>query len=81
MLLVLLLDGYTLIVFGAVIISWIQLPPTNPVASFLHTMTEPLLAPIRRLLPAMGGIDFSPFVLLIALRLVRGFVLSAFGGF
>ena len=47
MLLVLLLDGYTLIVFGAVIISWIQLPPTNPVASFLHTMTEPLLAPIR----------------------------------
>ena len=81
MLLVLLLDGYTLIVFGAVIISWIQLPPTNPVASFLHTMTEPLLAPIRRLLPAMGGIDFSPFVLLIALRMVRGFVLSAFGGF
>ena len=81
MLLVLLLDGYTLIVFGAVIISWIQLPPTNPVASFLHTMTEPLLAPLRRLLPAMGGIDFSPFVLLIAIRLVRGFVLSAFGGF
>ena len=81
MLLALLLDGYTLIVFGAVIISWIQLPPTNPVASFLHTMTEPLLAPIRRLLPAMGGIDFSPFVLLIALRMVRGFVLSAFGGF
>ena len=80
MLLVLLLDGYTLIVFGAVIISWIQLPPTNPVASFLHTVTEPLLAPIRRLLPAMGGIDFSPFVLLIALRMVRGFVLSAFGG-
>ena len=81
MLLALLLDGYTLIVFGAVIISWIQLPPTNPVASFLHTMTEPLLAPLRRLLPAMGGIDFSPFVLLITIRLVRGFVLSAFGGF
>ncbi len=81
MLLVLLLDGYTLIVFGAVIISWIQLPPTHPVASILHTMTEPLLAPLRQLLPAMGGIDFSPFVLLIAIRMVRGFVLSAVGGF
>ena len=81
MLLALLLDGYTLIVFGSVIISWIQLPPSHPVASFLHTMTEPLLAPIRQLLPAMGGIDFSPFVLLIAIRMVRGFVVSAVGGF
>ncbi len=81
MLLVLLLDGYTLIVFGTVIVSWVQLPPTHPVASFLHTATEPLLSPIRQLLPAMGGIDFSPFVLFIAIRLVRGFVLSAVGGF
>lgn len=81
MLLVLLLDGYTLIIFGTVIISWIQLPPSHPIASFLHSVTEPLLGPIRQLLPAMGGIDFSPFVLLIAVRLVRGFLLSAFGGF
>ena len=83
MLLVLLLDGYTLIVFGTVVISWIQLPPTHPVASFLHRMTEPLLAPIRQILPAMGGIDFSPFVLLIGIRLVRSFALSlsSVGGF
>ncbi len=77
MLLVQLLDIYSLIVFGAVIVSWIQLPPSNPVATFLQAMTEPLLAPIRRVLPDMGGLDFSPLVLLFGLRLVRGVVLAA----
>ena len=54
-----------------------QLPPTHPVASFLATLTEPLLAPIRQVLPDLGGIDFSPMVLLIGVRMVRGLVLSA----
>ena len=67
-----IIDLYSLIVFGAVIISWIQLPPTNPVVRFLHTATEPVLAPIRRMLPDMGGLDFSPLVLLIGLRILRG---------
>lgn len=77
MLLVTLLDVYSLVVFGAVIISWIQLPPSNPVAMFLQTLTEPLLAPIRRVLPDMGGLDFSPLVLLFGLRLLRGILLAA----
>ena len=81
MLLIELLDIYSLIVFGAVIISWIQLPPTNPVVRFLHTATEPVLAPIRRVLPDMGGLDFSPLVLLIGLRLLRGLLLAAWSGF
>ena len=69
-----LIDLYSLIVFGAVIVSWIQLPPTHPVATFLRTMTEPLLAPIRRVLPPMGGLDFSPLALLVALQLLRSMV-------
>ena len=81
MILVLLLDLYSLIVLGAVIISWVQLPPTHPVANFLHVMTEPVLGPLRRVLPPMGGLDFSPLVLLIGLRMVRGVFLSATFGF
>lgn len=77
MLLVQLLDIYSLIVFGAVIVSWIQLPPTHPVANFLAVMTEPLLDPIRQLLPDMGGLDFSPMVLLIGVHLLRNLVASA----
>ena len=76
-----LLDIYSLIVFGAVIVSWIQLPPSNAVVRFLETATEPVLAPIRRVLPDMGGLDFSPLVLLIGLRMLRGLLLSAGSGF
>ena len=69
--LVLLLDLYTLVIFGAVIASWIQLPPTHPIANLLRAATEPVLAPIRQLLPATGGIDFSPLVLLVGVQLLR----------
>ena len=62
-----LIDLYMLIVLGAVIISWLKLPPTNTVAIVLHRLTEPALGPIRRVLPQVGGLDFSPLVLLIAL--------------
>ena len=72
-----LIDIYTLIVFGAVIVSWIQLPPTHPVVNFLAVMTEPLLGPIRRVLPDMGGLDFSPMVLLFGLYMLRSFLASA----
>ena len=67
-----LIDLYSLVVLGSVIISWVQLPPTHPVATFLGAMTEPLLAPIRRVLPPMGGLDFSPLVLLFGLQFLRG---------
>ena len=80
MILVQLLDLYSLIVLGAVITSWVQLPPTHPVANFLRVMTEPLLGPIRRVLPPMSGLDFSPLVLLIGLRMVRAVILSAMFG-
>ena len=69
-----LIDLYSLIVFVAVVVSWIQLPPGNPVVTFVRTMTEPALEPIRRVMPDMGGIDFSPMVLLVGLQLLRGLV-------
>ena len=71
MLLVQLIDLYSLIVLAAVIVSWVQLPQTHPVATFLTVMTEPLLAQIRRVLPPMGGLDFSPLVLLVGLQFLR----------
>ena len=77
MVLIGLLDLYSLVVLGAVVISWLQLPPSNPVATFLHTLTEPLLAPIRRVLPDMGGLDLSPLILLFGLRMLRSLLLAA----
>ena len=69
--LTLLLDLYSIIVLVAVVISWMQLPPGHPIARFVHSVTEPVLDPVRRALPPMGGLDFSPMVLLIGLRMVR----------
>jgi len=80
-LLIQLLDLYSLVVFGAVIASWMRLPPGHPIGSVLTAATEPLLAPIRRVLPDMGGLDFSPMVLLVGVQLLRRLLLSAALGY
>lgn len=69
-----LIDLYSLIVLGAVILSWIPVDRRNPVASIVYTLTEPALAPIRKVLPPMGGLDLSPMVLLIGLQVLKGFL-------
>ena len=68
-------DAYTLVVLVAVICSWLRLSEDHPVIRFTSALTEPVLGPIRRLLPSMGGIDISPMVLLLALRLIRRLIL------
>jgi YggT family protein len=70
-LLVLAIDFYSLVVFVSVILSWVRLSPDHPLARFTEKLTEPVLARIRAVLPAFGGMDFSPMVLLFALRMVR----------
>ena len=72
--LVLVLDFYSLIVFVAVVLSWLRLSPENPVVRVVTLLTEPLLKQIRRVLPDMGGFDLSPMVLLIAIRVVKSLI-------
>lgn len=56
-----------LLVIGRVLLSWINPGFEGPVARFLFETTEPLLAPIRRVLPSTGMIDLSPLVLMLVL--------------
>ncbi len=67
-----LVDLYSLVVLAAVVMSWVRVDRRNPLARIVYNLTEPVLAPIRRLLPVMGGLDFSPMVVLFALRALRG---------
>ena len=67
----LLLNVFLFSIFILVVISWINPGTHNPVIAILHSITEPVLAPCRRLLPAISGIDFSPIVALIAIQLVN----------
>ena len=67
-----LIDYYSVVVIVAVFLSWLQLPPSNQVVRITRMLTEPALAPIRRLVPSAGGIDFSPLILLVLLQILKG---------
>jgi YggT family protein len=74
MLLLRLINLYSLIVLAAVVLSWIRVDPHNPLVRIVDLLTEPALHPIRRVLPPMGGVDFSPMVLLVGLQLLKDLV-------
>jgi YggT family protein len=65
----------TLIVVVDVVLSYFM-SPFHPVRQFLDRIVEPMLRPIRRILPRTGMIDFSPLVLIILLQLVDYLVVS-----
>lgn len=49
--------------------------PLAPVVRILHQVTEPVLAPVRRVLPPMGGLDLSPLVVIIGLQILAGILI------
>lgn len=63
----LIINIFLFAILIGVIISWINPGSYNPVVSLIHSLTEPLLAPVRRRLPDMGGLDLSPMVVMIGL--------------
>ena len=71
-----LFEVYTFILLARVMITWFQVDPYNPIVRVLFQLTEPLLAPIRRLLPQTGMMDFSPIVAFIAITVVERIVVS-----
>jgi len=70
-----LLSAYMWIIIGRAVISWVNADPSNPIVRFLYEATEPLLGRVRRLLPLnMGGIDFSPIILIMAIMFLQSFL-------
>ncbi len=66
-----LLSFYQLILLARVLISWIQPDPYNPIVRFLYSMTDPILAPLRRVIPPLGGmIDLSPMIAMLLIQLI-----------
>ena len=66
-----------LAVLGRVLLSWIDPRFEKPLSQFLFSLTEPVLAPIRKVLPRTGMLDLSPLVLLLGLGLLMRIVLAA----
>lgn len=69
-----LLGTYVWVVIGRVIISWVNADPYNPIVNFLYQVTEPLLSRIRRFLPSIGGLDFAPMLLILAIIFLQSFL-------
>ena len=73
---------YEIILIARILMSWIPLDRNNQtidsIVRFLYDITEPVLAPVRGVLPAMGGFDFSPIIVFIGLQVVSSLVGSAF---
>lgn len=78
-----LIGLYTWVVIADVVLSWLMAynvvnpyqPTVRAFSQALHSVTEPLLRPIRRILPRTSGIDFSPVVLLLACYFVQSVVI------
>lgn len=78
-----LISLYITIIFASVILSWLMSfgvvnaynPTVRAIYNVLHAVTEPLLRPIRNLLPNLGAIDISPIVLLLACQFIQMVIL------
>ncbi len=69
-----LLNVLTLAIIARAIMSWFSPRPTNMLAIILYRLTEPLLAPLRRIIPRAGMFDFTPLVAIILLQLIARFL-------
>lgn len=66
----LLCEVLTLIILLRSILSWVSPGQTNVLTRILYQVTEPVLAPLRRIIPGAGMLDFSPFVAIILLQVI-----------
>lgn len=73
-LLTLVFDIYFWSLLIVVILSWVAPMSRHPGATLLHQITEPLLAPIRRFIPPVGGLDFSILAVFVLLMIIREFL-------
>lgn len=64
------------LVIARCILSFIRHNPYHPLIKFVYDVTEPIMAPFRRLVPGMGGIDFSPVIVIMVIELVRKLVVD-----
>jgi YggT family protein len=69
---------YMWIIIARAILSWVSPDPYNPIVRFIHNVTEPVLYQIRKRIPIMmGGIDFSPIIVLLAIIFLQHFVVQS----
>lgn len=62
---------FSVLLLGRILMSWFNPDPNSPIVRFLYNVTEPVLAPVRRILPPAGMLDLSPIVVLIGATVLQ----------
>ena len=65
------LQLYVFVIFARVIISWLRVNPYNPIVRAIYELTEPVLSPIRNLMPRGMMLDFSPMIVIVLIFVIR----------
>ena len=71
----------SLAVLARVLLSWVRVSPYHPAVEFLYRITEPILAPLRRVIPPVGMMDISPIIAMFLLRIIGQVLVAIIRGF
>jgi YggT family protein len=73
-----LLQAYVIVIFARIILSWFPVEPGSGLATvygFLYSITEPIMGPVRRVIPPIGGsgmgLDLSPIIIVVGLQILQ----------
>ncbi len=72
----LLFNLYSFLILARVLLSWINVSPYNPIVTFIYELTEPVLRPLRNIIPPIGMLDISPIAALILLQILESIIVS-----
>jgi len=71
----------SLAVLARVLLSWVRVSPYHPAVELLYQITEPVLAPLRRVIPPVGMMDISPIIAMFLLRIIGQVLVAIIRGF
>ncbi|MCC6703445.1 MAG: YggT family protein [Thermomicrobiales bacterium] len=75
----LVVNVFTILIIGRALLSWFDPGMQTPVGRVLRDVTEPIIAPIRQVMPSLGMFDLSPIVALLLIRLIGQLITQAIG--
>lgn len=73
-----LFSALNIAIIGRIIMSFIDQTGQTRISQILFEITEPILGPLRRIIPAVGMFDFTPMIALLLLQFLQGLVVSVF---
>jgi YggT family protein len=78
-----IINIYYYAIIGSIIMSFVMMfsgnPMPHPLLQLIWQLTEPVMAPVRSIIPAMGGLDFSPIVIFLGIQFLQNFIIQTFG--